>query len=271
MPLVYAAYAPNAPFLIDPSVFGGAGDATVRALRELRVAEEYDPELIVVASPHWVTPGAFRVNVSASPQQLYDFAGFPEALRRVRYAPKGDPAFGERLVAAGLDAGVSAEATSAWGLDHGAWAPLLHLFPGARTPVVPISIQPPKAELHVRWGEAMRAVFAQDPRRLALVATGSVAHNFARMDPTAVARWPEGAEIEERIVDRLVARDVEGLVRFDRRAWALVQPEGDLGPAFVLLGALGPAFRGRVVSREWAWGGISLTTVEFLPNPPSEN
>ncbi len=265
MPLVRALFVPNAPTLIAPSAFAGASAATATALHDLRLAERLRPEAVVVVSPHWVATGAFHVDVAPRPKQIYDFAGFPPSLERVRYAPPGDPPLGRRLVEEGTRRSVPAQATEAWGLDHGAWAPLLHLLPAADVPVVPTSIQRGDPDLHVRWGAAIAAALADEPKRVLLVATGSVLHNFARMNSAPDARWPEGEAVDREITALLAAGDVPGLLRFDRRKWAIAQPEGDLAPGFVLLGAVGDRFRGRIVSSEFLWGGFSLTTIDFAP------
>ena len=268
MPLVEAIYAPNAPFLIAPEAFGGAGGAAAAALRELRVGERHRPDAVVVVTPHWVTRGGFRVQVDPHPRQIYDFGGMPEALHRVVYRPAGDPSLGEALVVAGRAGGLAIEGTTDWGLDHGAWSALMHLFPGATVPVVPVSIVPGRPRDHVALGRAFRSVLEAPGRRVALVATGSIVHDFARFSSDPGARWPEGERIEEAIVARALALDVEGLLGFDPAAWRRVQPEGDLAPLFVLLGAVGDRARPRLVAREFGFGGFSLTTIEFPPAAP---
>lgn len=266
MTLVYAVYAPNAPFLIDPTVFGGVGRDAARALRALDLVGRFRPDAVVVSSPHWVGRTGLRVNVDPHPRQLYDFSGFPPALSRVRYAPPGDPALAERTVAAGRRDGVAVEATTDWGLDHGAWAPLLHLLPGATVPVVPTSIAAHDPALHLRWGASIRSALDETPARVAFVATGSILHNFGRMGQDPGAGWPEGEAVERAIVERALALDARALVDFDRRAWSLAQPEGDLAPLFALLGAVGDDATARSVHSETVYGSFSLTTLEFLPS-----
>ena len=266
MSLVGAVYAPNAPMLIDPSVFGGVGEDAARSLRALELIGRLRPEAVVVSSPHWVGRVGLRVNVDPHPRQLYDFSGFPPALSRVLYAPPGDPALAERMVSAGRRDGVPVEGTTEWGLDHGAWAPLLHLVPGATVPVVPTSIVARDPALHLRWGASIRSALDETPARVVVVATGSILHNFGRMGPDPRARWPEGEAVERAIVERALALDAQALVDFDRRAWSLAQPEGDLAPLFVLLGAVGKQATARRVHSETVYGSFSLSTLEFLPS-----
>ncbi len=267
MPLVYGVYAPNAPNLIDPEVFGGVGRETVLALRGLAVDARHRPEAVLVASPHWLSPREFLVEESPAPRQIFDFTGFPPRLREFRYAPPGDPALARALLDEGRARGLPVRGSGAWGLDHGAWAPLLHLLPDANRPTVPLSITSRSPDEHRAWGEAIGAACAASPRRIAFVATGSITHRLDRMELSATARWPEGEALEREVVDLLLARRYDEVARFDPGKWARLAPEGNLAPLFELVGALGPAFVPRRVATGQAFGAAGMTVLEFTPPP----
>lgn len=264
VPLAYAIYLPNAPFLISPPAFDGAGADAVRAIRDLRVFERFEPSTVVVSSPHWVTQPGFRVNESVRPRQIYDFSGFPPSLSSVKYEPHGDPGLARALVASAQAAGVDARGTEEWGLDHGAWAPLMHLIPETRSTVVPVSITTRSPRDHMEFGKAIRPVLESWPKRIAFVATGSITHDFDRFDPRPDARWPEGESIESEILDLVTAREDQALLSFDPRKWNMVKPEGNLAPLFTLLGAI-PEIRPRVAYRGSVMGGFGMSILEFLP------
>lgn len=266
MSLVYGLYAPNAPNLIDPDAFGGIGKGTVESLRTLDVPGRTKPDAILIASPHWVTPTGFRVQASARPRQIYDFSGFPRRLYEVKYAPPGEPDLARVLVEEGRRRHLPVEEAAEWGLDHGAWATLLHVSPDARIPVVPLSIASLPPEKHLAWGHAIRAALAKIDRRIAFVSTGSITHRLDRLDLSSQERWPEAEAVEKEIVDLILARRYSDLANFDADEWALVAPEGDLGPLFIMAGALGPSFRPRLVMTEQVAGAVSLTTLEFVPD-----
>jgi 4,5-DOPA dioxygenase extradiol len=263
--LVYAAYLPNAPFLISPEAFGGAGAEAVEAIRGLRLQERFNPGGVVVSSPHWITRPGFRVNTSSRPRQIYDFSGFPPSLSAVKYAPPGDPELARALVASIRAAGIEVEGTEDWGLDHGAWAPLMHLLPEGSTPVVPVSITPQSPETHIELGRAIRPALASSRKPIALVATGSILHNFSRFDSRPDARWPEGERIENEILELLRTRNDSALLSFDRTKWEMIQPEGNLAPLFTLLGAVGPRVRPRVIAGSSVMGGFGMSILEFIP------
>lgn len=265
MSLVYGLYAPNAPNLIAPEEFGGAGSEAVHALRALAVPSRIRPDAILVASPHWVTRG-FRVHAGVRPRQIYDFSGFPRRLFQVRYEPPGDPDLARLIVDAGKRSHVDVEATTEHGLDHGAWAPLLHVAPGADIPVIPLSMTYLPPEEHLAWGEAIGRGLAKGDKRIAFVSTGSITHRLDRMDPSTAEPWSEGARIETQIVDLLLAKRYEDVAHFDPKSWEIVAPEGDLAPLFIMLGALGHRFTPRLVSTGQVFGAAGLSILEFLPS-----
>jgi 4,5-DOPA dioxygenase extradiol len=265
VPLVYAAYLPNAPFLISPEAFGGTGAETVDAIRGLRLSDRFYPGSVVVSSPHWVTRPGFRVNASPNLRQIYDFSGFPPSLSAVKFTPPGNPELARALAQSARAAGIGIDTTEEWGLDHGAWAPLMHLLPEAKTPVVPVSITQQSSEVHLSLGRAFRPALEKSPERIAFVATGSIIHNFDRFDPRPDARWPEGERIESEILDLVRTRDDAALLDFDRQKWGLIQPEGNLAPLFTLLGAIGPDLRPRVIRSPSVMGGFGMSILEFVP------
>lgn len=265
MPLVDALYVPNAPNLIAPEAFGGAGASTVEALRGLDLVGRVRPDVLAVISPHWVSDGPFLVHRGARPRQLFDFSGFPPSLYAARYEPPGAPALAEAIVRAAKDAGVSAEATEQWGLDHGAWAPLLSLAPGARVPVVPISIRRTGPADHVRFGAALGHALERTTERAAVVGTGSIAHRLDRFSTSGGDRWEEGARLESEVVRLALEGRVDELERLDRRTWATLAPEGDLGPLFTVLGVVGGRFPGRLVSTDQVFGAAGLSVLEYAP------
>jgi aromatic ring-opening dioxygenase catalytic subunit (LigB family) len=106
-------------------------------------------------------------------------------------------------------------------------------------------------------------VLAESDQRVALLATGSITHSFARMRTAPTATWPEGERVEKEILDLIMQRRYEEVAKFDPRKWSLIEPEGDLGPFFVLAGAIGKSFQPRLVSTHQMWGAFSLTILEF--------
>jgi 4,5-DOPA dioxygenase extradiol len=234
-------------------------------MRRLDVLGRFRPDVAVVSSPHWVSRDSFLVHGGAQPTQVYDFSGFPPEVSETRYRPPGDPALARALVDEGTQRGLPVRLTEEWGLDHGAWAPLLHLLPGAKTPVVPVSVARVPPLEHRRWGEAVGAVARASDRRIAVIGTGSILHRLDRFSFGGGEPWPEAAEAEREVVELAAHGDAESLARFDRRMWALLAPEGDLAPLFFVLGAVGSSARGRLVSTDQVGGAVGLSVLAFEP------
>ena len=95
------------------------------------------PEAILVISAHFETNGTF-ITAADAPTQIYDFYGFPEELYNVKYNPTGASKYAEMAAKELKDSKVSL--TSEWGIDHGAWAVLKHMYPKADIPVFQMSL-----------------------------------------------------------------------------------------------------------------------------------
>lgn len=99
------------------------------------------PELrgVVVMSPHWMARGV-RVMTGAQPATWHDFGGFPEPLYALRYPASGSPGLAREVVSLLQAAGSDAQGDAQRPFDHGAWVPLMHLFPAADLPVVQVAL-----------------------------------------------------------------------------------------------------------------------------------
>ncbi len=95
------------------------------------------PRAIVAVSAHWYVPMT-AVTAMASPRTIHDFGGFPAELSQVRYAAPGAPELAARVQQ--LLAPVPVVSDHDWGLDHGTWSVLCHVFPRADIPVIQLSI-----------------------------------------------------------------------------------------------------------------------------------
>ena len=124
---------------------------TAKFLRGLAV-ELPKPNAILIASAHWETKEPM-VTGSINLETIHDFQGFPKELYALRYPAPGNPLLANRvqslLAVAGIESGIDPQR----GLDHGAWNPLLLMYPYADVPVVELSIQPERnAQRHYQIG-----------------------------------------------------------------------------------------------------------------------
>ncbi len=108
-------------------------------------------------------------------------------------------------------------------------------------------------------------MIAKSNRRVAFVATGSTTHRLDRPDPSNPGPWAEAERIEREIVDLILARRYDDLAGFDPDRWSTVAPEGNIGPLFMVAGAIVRSFTPRRVFAEQMFGSVSPTTIEFVP------
>lgn len=137
------------------------------------------PRAILCISAHWFV-GTTAVTAMASPPQIYDFGGFPPNLSQFVYPAEGSPDLARRVVE--LLAPISASSDeSSWGIDHGTWSVLCHMFPSADVPVVQLSIDFTKpAEFHLGVGRALAPLRDEG---VVVIGSGNIVHNLS------LARW----------------------------------------------------------------------------------
>src|SRR3954463_9744270 len=133
------------------------------------------PRAILISSAHWET-NVPMLTGSTKPETIHDFSNFPEPLYRLRYAARGAPELAQRAQGLLKDAGFTAAIDGCRGLDHGAWAPLLYMYPDADVPVVQISLQPGLGTRHhLRLGRAMRKI---EEENVLVIGSGHMTHNL---------------------------------------------------------------------------------------------
>jgi 4,5-DOPA dioxygenase extradiol len=131
------------------------------------------PRGILAISAHWYVRGT-RVTADEQPRTIHDFGGFPDELNRVEYPAKGDPALAARVQQLLVPTQVSG--VTDWGLDHGTWSVLAHVFPHADVPVLQLSIdrtQPPA--FHHAVGSKLSALRDEG---VLILGSGNVVHNL---------------------------------------------------------------------------------------------
>lgn len=184
-----------------------ADNAFTRALRALGESVPR-PKAVLCVSAHWMTDG-FALTADAYPDTIHDFTGFPPELHAVRYEPPGDPALAAD--ARDLLAPAPVALSEEWGLDHGAWSVLRHLYPKADVPVVQLSIDPDRpASEHYALGRALRPL---RERGVLIVGSGNIVHNLRRMQWRGEpAPEPWAREFDSFVAARLEARDDAALL-----------------------------------------------------------
>lgn len=226
------------------------------------------PKAILVVSAHWLTPGMTAVGVQQRPKTIHDFGGFPKPLFDMQYPAPGSPEFARE--AAAIVKRAKVQATEEWGLDHGTWSVLHHVYPAADVPVFQLSIDYDKpAAFHHAVGRELAAL---RDKGVLIVGSGNVVHNLRATDrvpglaQTASRPWAQA--FDDAVKQALARRDDFGLVRYERLAGeaaaTAVQTPDHYFPFLYALGASDPAGEKAVsVFEGFQSGTLSMRCVQF--------
>ncbi len=171
------------------------------------------PKAILSISAHWFVAGT-GITVSTSPRTIHDFGGFPRELYQVRYPAPGDPDLARRVQK--MLSPLPVELDDSWGLDHGTWSVLTHVYPNADVPVVQLSIderQP--GAFHFEVGKKLAPLREEG---ILIVGSGNLVHNlhayaWGRHMPDPYD-WAVRFEAEAK--QRMLAGEYKSLINYER-------------------------------------------------------
>jgi 4,5-DOPA dioxygenase extradiol len=247
-------------FALDPGTTGGALRQWAAGLE----AAQTQPKAVLIMSPHWMT----RVPVvmtTPKPTTWHDFGGFPPALYDLRYPAVGNPTLANQVQGLLLAAGIDCASDDQRPYDHGAWVPLMHLFPKADVPVVQLSLPAyfSPAQL-VALGKALASLREQG---VLIIASGTMTHNLSelsdrRSDAPVV---PYAVEFARWIETHITQGDTESLLNYRTLAPHAVRAhptDEHFVPLYFALGAATgdtPSY----LSREVMAGSFAMDAVAF--------
>jgi 4,5-DOPA dioxygenase extradiol len=231
--------------------FRGLGDAIGR------------PRAVLCVSAHWETQTAM-VSAAPEPETMHDFYGFPEPLYHLCYPVPGAPELAGRVAELLGKREIPCAVSEDRGLDHGAWIPMMLMYPDAGVPVAQLSIQPdlgPAA--HLALGRALAPLREEG---ILVLASGGAVHNlgFFRPGSSNVAEW--AGRFDDWLAAAAEAGDGEALVdyRTESPDGALAHPRDEhFLPLLVALGAGGEQARGRALHRGFMDGALSMAAFAF--------
>ncbi len=217
------------------------------------------PRAIVCVSAHWITEGV-RVTANAQPRTIHDFGGFPPELFAVQYPAPGDPALAADI--AKRLAAFSAETDERWGLDHGTWSALVHMYPDADVPVVQVSLdarRPPTA--HYAIGQALAPLRQED---VAIIGSGDIVHNLRAFFGGGGDNDAGDRAFDDDIVSAAESGDHQAVIHYRSHPQAAHSaPDWDhFFPLLYVLAARGEGESAHVFNRE-LFPGLSMTSIGF--------
>jgi 4,5-DOPA dioxygenase extradiol len=228
------------------------------------------PKAILVASAHWETERPM-LSSAEHPETLHDFGGFAKELYELRYWAPGSPMLA--LQAQGLlqKAGIGASLDPSRGFDHGAWNPLLLMYPEADIPVVELSVQPQRdARWHYALGQALASLKDQG---VLIMGTGNLTHNLYEAFRGGHVETPAWVDaFSSWVFERLSEGDLDALLNWWTRAPYAQRnhpsPEHFL-PFFVALGAAGAQAKAQRLHHDVTMGVLAMDAYAFMQMPAS--
>ena len=164
------------------------------------------PQAIICISAHWMTKGTWVTHMK-QPKTIHDFYGFPQELFSVQYPAPGSPKLAEDIQKIVPEIQFD---ENQWGLDHGSWSVLKHMYPKADIPVLQLSLNLALApEIHFQIGQKLAILRQQG---VLIMGSGNIVHNLRQIS------WDENApahewatEFDDWVKSKIIARDFKAL------------------------------------------------------------
>ncbi|MCA1624914.1 MAG: 4,5-DOPA dioxygenase extradiol [Acidobacteria bacterium] len=220
------------------------------------------PKAIVVVSAHWETRGTF-VTVMPQPPTIYDFGGFPRELFEAKYPAKGSPETAREIsanikqTAIGLD-------DKGWGLDHGTWTILRHMYPNADVPAVQLSLhydQP--AQWHFELAKELTFL---RKRGVLIIGSGNIVHNLRKIDFHGEREFEWAKIADETLRKHIFSGDFQKLIRFESLGREVLTgiptPEHFL-PLLYTLGLRADDEEISLFNDKLVYGSLSMTSIKI--------
>ncbi len=223
------------------------------------------PQAILVISAHWLT-SIPTLSTTSKTKAIHDFGGFPSELYQINYSPPGAPQLAEQIAKLLVQAGFETDVHPNRGLDHGAWEPLILMYPEANIPVTQLSIQPSfSTSYHLQLGRALAPLRQEG---ILILASGTTTHNlraFGQYDFDATPpEWVQG--FDDWLAEAIATHNIDALLDYRKQAPHAIQnhpSEEHLLPLYVALGAGGEQTTATQLHTSFTYGVLSMAAYAF--------
>ncbi|MCG6143922.1 4,5-DOPA dioxygenase extradiol [Leptospira bandrabouensis] len=254
-----------------PSLFLGHGSPMnaieenefVEGLRNLS-SDLPKPKAILCISAHWVTDGTF-VTAMENPPTIHDFGGFPKALFDVQYPAPGNPELAKLVQSMVKSQNVKLDYE--WGLDHGAWSVIKHIYPDANVPIVQLSMDyKTSPEQHFQLAKELIPLRNHG---VLIIASGNIVHNLRmvawdRLNEVYGFDW--ALNVNQKVKNWIIDGDNDSLIQFRNHGkefeWAIPTAEHYL-PLIYTLGTKLDSDRVSFFNDKPVAGALTMTSVRF--------
>lgn len=224
-----------------------------------------EPKAIICISAHWETNGTF-VTAMKNPPTIHDFGGFPQALFDIQYPAPGSPELAEQTKE--LIKSTTVVLDDNWGLDHGAWSVIRHLYPEANIPVIQMSIDYNREpRYHYELGKQIKSL---REKGVLIIGSGNMVHNLRMVDwrnvNTPGSGYDWAIEADEKMKSFILDNDHNALINFKSQGkifdLAIPTPEHYL-PLLYSLGLKDSSESVNLFNDSTLGGSLSMTSVKI--------
>ncbi|MFN0256210.1 4,5-DOPA-extradiol-dioxygenase [Pedobacter ureilyticus] len=220
------------------------------------------PAAVLVVSAHWFTRGT-KITAMDFPPTIHDFGGFPQALFDVQYPAPGNPELAKET--ANLITTTPVELDHDWGLDHGAWTVIRHMYPNADIPVLQLSIDYTKgAQYHY---DLAKEISALRKKGVLVLGSGNMVHNLRMLSWEMIngGGYDWANEANEKFKSAILNKDHQLLINFEKMGsdvrLSIPTPEHYL-PLMYVLGLQGDKEEVLLFNDKAVGGSLTMTSVK---------
>lgn len=223
------------------------------------------PNAIIVVSAHWETNGTF-VTAMQNPRTIHDFGGFPKALYEVQYPAPGHPELAKEISEIVNPTG-TVQLDDKWGLDHGAWTVIKHLFPDADVPVIQLSLDYKMTpQQHYELAQQLKKL---REKGVLIVGSGNMVHNLRKVDFRKINEnygYDWAIEADSKMKKWILEGNHQNLIDFNKQGkafnLAIPTPEHYL-PLLYTLGLKDEKDNTTIFNDSPLGGSLTMTSVKF--------
>ncbi|GAB2542656.1 4,5-DOPA-extradiol-dioxygenase [Rufibacter soli] len=232
--------------------------------RWLKMAQEIPtPKAVLVVSAHWFTKGT-KITAMDFPKTIHDFGGFPKELFAVQYAAPGHAALAKETVE--LVKSAKVELDHDWGLDHGTWTIVRHMYPGADVPVLQLSIDYTKGpQYHYDLAKELNAL---RKKGVLIMGSGNMIHNLRMVNWSMIngGGYDWAYTLNDKFKDLIQNREHQSLIHYQKLGkealMAIPTPEHYL-PLLYTLGLQGKDEPASFFNDKLVGGSLNMTSVKI--------
>lgn len=221
------------------------------------------PRAILCISAHWETSGTY-VTAMDAPKTIHDFGGFPPELYQVNYPAPGNPELAHKITETMKS--VPVKSNIHWGLDHGCWSVVKHLYPEADVPVLQLSIDYTKPPQY-HYNLAKELAFLRQ-KGVLIIGSGNIVHNLRMVawdkitQPNFAYDWAQ--EANDKMLNYINDNDFQPLIDYHKQGkafqLAIPTPEHFL-PLLYVLALKGNKESSEIFNNEAVMGSLTMTSV----------